>query len=107
MAAKSVAFSLWAMIACVTSQLPECISIRLQGRSQDFQGGGGNLHITSTKSLLVAVQGPLKGPGSFRILAGNNFPGIASQFAMHFCMTAIQNIFCEAVFFHRSVQNLI
>ena len=35
------------------------------------------------------------------------FPGIASQFAMHFCMTAIQNIFCVAVFFHRSVQNFI
>ena len=39
--------------------------------------------------------------------SGNNFPGIASQFAMHFCMTAIQNIFCVAVFFHRSVQNFI
>ena len=25
---------------------------------------------------------------------------------MHFCMTAIQNIFCVAVFFHRSVQNV-
>ena len=36
-------------------------------------------------------------------LAGNNFPIIASQFAMHFCMTAVQNIFCVAVFFHRSV----
>ena len=37
----------------------------------------------------------------------NNFPGITSQFAMHFCMTAIQNIFCVAVFFHTSVQNFI
>ena len=40
-------------------------------------------------------------------LSGNNFPGIASQFAMHFCKTAIQNIFCVAVFFHRNVQNFI
>ena len=34
--------------------------------------------------------------------AGNNFPGIASQFAMHFFMTAIQDNFCVAVFLHRS-----
>ena len=40
--------------------------------------------------------------------AGNNFPGIASQFAiMHFYMTAIQDIFCGAVFLHRSVPNLV
>ena len=39
--------------------------------------------------------------------AGNNLPGIASQFAMHFYMTAIQDIFCVAVFLHRSVQNQI
>ena len=38
---------------------------------------------------------------------GNNFPGIASQFAMHFYMTAIEDIFCVAVFLHRSVQNLV
>ena len=39
--------------------------------------------------------------------AGNNLPGIASQFAIHFYMTAIQDIFCVAVFLHRSVQNLV
>ena len=40
--------------------------------------------------------------------AGNNLPGIASQFAMHFYMTAIQHIFCDkAVFLHRNVQNLV
>ena len=39
--------------------------------------------------------------------SGNNFPGIASQFAMHFYMTAIQDIFCVAGFLHRSVQNLV
>ena len=38
---------------------------------------------------------------------GNNFPGISSQFAMHFYMTAIQDIFCVAVFLHRSVQNVV
>ena len=36
-------------------------------------------------------------------VSGNNFPGIASQFAVHFYTTDIQNIFCVAVFFHRSV----
>ena len=36
------------------------------------------------------------------LITGNHIFGIASQFAMHFCMTAIQNIFCVAVFFHRS-----
>ena len=40
-------------------------------------------------------------------IAGNNFPGIASQFAMHFDMTAIQDMFCVAGFLHRSVQNLV
>ena len=42
-------------------------------------------------------------------IPGNNFPGIASQLLCSFytCMTAIQNIFCVAVFFHRSVQNFI
>ena len=30
--------------------------------------------------------------------AGNNFPGIVSQFAMHFWMTATQNIFCVEFF---------
>ena len=29
---------------------------------------------------------------SMCIVTGNNFPGIASQFAMHFCMTAIQRV---------------
>ena len=42
---------------------------------------------------------------------GNNVPGIASQFAMHFYMTSIQGIFCVAVFLQgftfRSGQNFV
>ena len=41
---------------------------------------------------------------------GNYLPGIALQFAMHFFffyMTAIQDIFCVALFLHISVQNLV
>ena len=52
----------------------------LQGRVQDFYGGGGGVrkrlcariytHITSAKpnSLSAGVQGPLKGPGSSRVV---------------------------------------
>ena len=51
----------------------------LQGRIQDFHGGGGGakdyvpartLHITSEEpnSLSAGVQGPLKGPGSSRVV---------------------------------------
>ena len=44
-----------------------------------------------------------------RVDQGIIFLRIASQFAMHFFMTvtAIQNILCVAVSFHRSVQNFI
>ena len=40
-------------------------------------------------------------------ISGNKFPGIASHrnLLCIFYMTAIQNLFCAAVFFHRSVQN--
>ena len=40
-------------------------------------------------------------------MPGNNFPGIASQFATHIYINATQNFFCLAVFLHRSVQNFI
>ena len=38
---------------------------------------------------------------------GNNFPGIASQFAMHFLYDCYTKKIWEAVFFQRSVQNFI
>ena len=38
---------------------------------------------------------------------GNNFPGIALQFAMHFLYACYTNIFCVSVSFHRCVQNFI
>ena len=40
-------------------------------------------------------------------IPGNNFPGIASQFAMHFLLNCYTKYLLVAVFFHRSVQNFI
>ena len=45
--------------------------------------------------------------GILILYSGNNLTDIALQFAMHFYMTAVQDIFCVAVCLHRRVLNLV